>query len=395
MHITVQDIIHIEPLKSLKLIAGAGGLDHIVSKVGILDYEFTKRGSSLYADGHWQPGEFVLTTFIYAKDNTTLIWDAIKRLRGEKTSGIAIKNVYSLEIPHEIIHYANVHHFPVFIFTDNSLFFETVIIAVNQFMTAMNDQNVIEENISTLLNAENDINTIKKKALEINYALSEKYIIAYFGLKQGIPVHNLNRLLRCSYETLGRGKSLAKYRDGFFYIRGIDSSKKQPTVDVIHELEQKTDLNPNDYHIGISEPLYFLAHFKKGLQQSYYAAIYSRVIDAAFSHYASVGVYKLLLPYVDEDFYCEYYDIIIPPIIEYDERNNTNLLETALMYEDCHGNISEVASRLCSHNNTVRYRIKKLAEIIGMDVADGHFAEQLSLGVKLYRIRRAKNNVSD
>lgn len=395
MYITVQDIIHIEPLKSLKLIAGAGGLDHTVSKVGILDYEFTKRGNSLCTDGHWQQGEFVLTTFIYAKDNAVLMLDAIKRLRAEKTSGIAIKNVYSLEIPRDIIHYANTHHFPVFIFTDNSLFFENIIIAVNQFMTAMNDQNVIEENISTLLNGENDTNTIKRKALEINYALSEKYIIAYYGLKAGISVQKLNMLLRCGYETLGRGKSLAKYKDGFFYIHSIDSSKKQPTTDIIHELEQKTGLDADDYHIGISEPQYFLANFKKGLQQSYYAAIYSRVIGAAFSYYASVGVYKLLLPYVDEDIYCEYYDMIISPIIEYDERNNTNLLETALMYEDCHGNITEVASRLCSHNNTVRYRIKKLAEILGMNAADGHFAEQLGLAVKLYRIRKVMNNTSD
>lgn len=395
MNITVQDIIHIEPLKSLKLIAGAGGLDHVVSKVGILDYEFTKRGNSLYADGHWQPGEFVLTTFIYAKANAALMLDAVKRLRSEKTSGIAIKNVYSLEIPYEIIHYANTHHFPLFIFTDNSLFFETVIIAVNQFMTAMNDQSVIEGTISSLLNGENDINAVKRKALEINYALSEKYVVAYFSLKPGIPVQKLNLLLGCGYETLGRGKSLAKYGDGFFYIRGIDSSKKQSAIDVIHELEQKTGLDPEDYHVGISEPQYFLAHFKKGLQQSYYAAIYSRVMGSQSSHYASVGVYKLLLPYVDADIYCEYYDMIIPPIIEYDEKNNTNLLETALMYEACHGNINEVASQLCSHSNTVRYRIKKLADILGMDTADGRFAEQLSLAVKLYRIKNAKNNLND
>lgn len=394
MHITVQDIINIEPLKSLKLIAGAGGLDQKVSKIGILDYEYTKRGSSFISDEHWQPNEFVLTTFIYAKDSPSALLNTIKRLYAKKTSGIAIKNVYGLEITREVIYYANKHHFPVFIFTDNNLFFENVIITVEHFMNAMADQRVIEKNIASLLNEEYEKNTIKKKALGINYAFKNQYTIAYCALKQDIAKQKLSAVLRCNDEILGRGMSLAKYGNGFFYIRSIDSSKKQLQDDIILQLQQSTGLDINEFHIGVSETQYFLENFKKALQQSYYAHVYSRVTNGTTSHYAEIGVYKLLIPFVNEDIYNDYFDQLTTPIMEYDENHNTDLFETALLYEECHGNIKEVASRLNSHDNTVRYRIKKLAEILGMDLVDGNFTEQLNLAVKIYKINKVMNTVN-
>jgi hypothetical protein len=394
MYITVEDMLHVESLTSWKLIAGAGGLDRIVTNVGILDSEFDKRGTSFFTDEHFSLGDFILTTFLYAKNNSALILDAIKRLRSYKTSGIAIKNVYSLEISHEIIYYANKHNFPVFIFTDNSLFFETVIVSVYKYINTINDQNIIEKNISRLLNEESNITNIKKTALEINYSLSEKYQIAYFSLKAGIPRQKLNMFLRHDYGALGQGNSLAKYKNGAFYIQSIDSSKKQSSINILNDLKRRISVNADDYHIGISEPQYYFGNFKKGLLQSYYASIYNRIINTKSSHYSTIGVYRLLLPYSNQNEYNQYYYMIIAPIIEYDDKNNSNLLETALVYEECYGNINEVASRLSSHSNTIRYRIKKLAEIIGMDGSNGNFTEQLSLAIKLYRIKNAINNTN-
>ena len=70
----------------------------------------------------------MLTTFTYARDNIAIWQQAVKRLDKEKCSGIAIKNVFSMDLPQNIVYYANMHHFPVFLFTDNTLFFEDVII---------------------------------------------------------------------------------------------------------------------------------------------------------------------------------------------------------------------------------------------------------------------------
>ena len=56
MQTTVRDIMSIEKLKSLQLVAGEGGLERMISKVGILDYEFSRTNNPFYTDTHWLPG---------------------------------------------------------------------------------------------------------------------------------------------------------------------------------------------------------------------------------------------------------------------------------------------------------------------------------------------------
>ena len=43
---TIRDMMQLDVMKSLKLIAGKGGLDKEVTRVGILDFEFTRPGSA-------------------------------------------------------------------------------------------------------------------------------------------------------------------------------------------------------------------------------------------------------------------------------------------------------------------------------------------------------------
>lgn len=392
MQVTVRDMIQIDQLKSLKLIAGEGGMDRPVSKVGILDYEFTKLGNSFCTDVHWQQGEFTLASFAYAHGDPALIMEAVKRLNREKTSGIAIKNVFSLEIPREVLHYADANHFPVFLFTDHSLFFEDIIVIVNRLIYALGDQDTLEQHIASLLLGEHDGNTVKAKALSINYLFRNQFRVAYFRCKPQVSVQKLHMLLNIDRKTLGATNAIAKYENGFFYIHSVDGVSELRSLDIVQELVKKTGVAADDYYIGVSDAHYFLSHLKKALQQSYYAALCGSVTERGISRYAEIGIYKLLLPYADQPLVDDYYEAIIHPIIQYDEANNTNLLDTALLYEKRHGNIREMSEELHSHDNTVRYRMRKIAELVGMEAADGSFSEQLLLAVKIYRIKRAQSS---
>ena len=59
-----------------------------------------------------------------------------------------------------------------------------------------------------------------------------------------------------------------------------------------------------------------------------------------------------------------------------DQQNGTELLKTVRAYLRCGGNMKAAADLLCVHKNTVFYRIGKLREELGVDLAK---ADTLSL----------------
>jgi sugar diacid utilization regulator len=82
---------------------------------------------------------------------------------------------------------------------------------------------------------------------------------------------------------------------------------------------------------------------------------------------ASVG-YELL-----DDFYKEYLD----PLIEYDEKNGVNFHETLQVYFQQNGDLNQTAEKLFMHPNTLRYRLRKIEELLDTDLQ--HFNNRLNL----------------
>jgi DNA-binding PucR family transcriptional regulator len=72
----------------------------------------------------------------------------------------------------------------------------------------------------------------------------------------------------------------------------------------------------------------------------------------------------------------------IGPVIDYDKEHGTQLLETLRAYMECNGNVQEVAGLLHVHKHTVRYRLRRITELTGLDVTRFEDAAQLYLAVR-------------
>lgn len=70
-------------------------------------------------------------------------------------------------------------------------------------------------------------------------------------------------------------------------------------------------------------------------------------------------------------------------LIDYDRRHQTNLVETLQAWLDAFGDVTAAADAQFVHQNTFRYRLRRLAEVSGMDLAnpDQRFAAMLQLRV--------------
>ena len=64
-----------------------------------------------------------------------------------------------------------------------------------------------------------------------------------------------------------------------------------------------------------------------------------------------------------------FYDETIAPLVAYDEQYETDLVTTLETFLDCDGNVANTAGRLFTHRHTIRYRLVRVHELTGHDVA--------------------------
>ena len=104
--------------------------------------------------------------------------------------------------------------------------------------------------------------------------------------------------------------------------------------------------------------------------------------------FEETGTYKLLFQiFADRpEELSSFYDQTIAPLVRYDEQYQTELVGTLLTYlgNDC--NLAATASTLYTHRHTVRYRLDRIAELSGLDIAKTDDREKLSLGLKAMRL---------
>lgn len=382
MVITVFEATKLDTFKNFRLISGFSGLDNLVDKVGILDWEFFSN-----MKGQFIEGEFVLTSLLFAKDNSDYILQAVKYLVEDGASGLAIKNIYYNDLPLDVITYANEKSFPIFIF-DNSVYFEDIITEVMDKIRFTDNYEILETKIDILIRKSLNKATVKELAIEINSSFKEHFFVLYCKNKKYIGDNIIFTLL----ERLSRNKNInihssaLKYRNGILIIFTDENINEKNIKNNVRLLIERIGINELDYYIGVSNAHTSLSQLDIGINESIFAQKTGEVSNYSFNYFNDIGVYSILMPYIDGIWIHNFYDTVIIPIKNYDEKYNTELFNTAVKYIEADGKINEAANALFLHKNTIRYRLGKIKELLNMEEYEGRFYEELSLAIKVFKI---------
>lgn len=80
------------------------------------------------------------------------------------------------------------------------------------------------------------------------------------------------------------------------------------------------------------------------------------------------------------------HDDTVEPLVRYDDRYRTSLLDTLATWLACDASVSMAAARLYAHRHTVRYRLDRVRELTGLDPATTADRERLALGLRARRV---------
>ncbi|MGI9538926.1 MAG: PucR family transcriptional regulator [Miltoncostaeaceae bacterium] len=104
--------------------------------------------------------------------------------------------------------------------------------------------------------------------------------------------------------------------------------------------------------------------------------------------FEETGTYKLLFRlFADRpDELRDFYSSTLAPLVEYDAKSQTELVHTLSTYLGKDGSLAETAGALFTHRHTVRYRLDRITELIGLDVGRTDDREKLTLALKSMRL---------
>lgn len=103
-------------------------------------------------------------------------------------------------------------------------------------------------------------------------------------------------------------------------------------------------------------------------------------------HFEDLGAYRLLARFSDRGELNAFYQDTVGRLVAYDEDNGSDLVRTLEVFLSCNGNAQQTAEKLYVHYNTLRYRVRRIEEILGVDLGSAEVRFNLQLGLKVKRL---------
>lgn len=210
-----------------------------------------------------------------------------------------------------------------------------------------------------------NLDEIRRQMLPLKYKEDSFYIIAVIKPAEDnlseLSEERLFYLLEREYAC-----KPTKYKDKVSILLPI---QEMENIENIMAGLSKIAHNLNLY-VGVSERFYGYSFIHLGMKQALVACEDARCSDMEIKRFEDCALEYLK----KEIFKNKNIDMFEPPCLsmlkEYDQKNNTSLLETLKMFLTHERNIMETSKAMFIHRNTLTYRIRKIEEITRINLED-------------------------
>lgn len=396
MDVTVRDLQNMSSLKGMKLIAGDSGLDNVVSKGGFLDYEYDRGHKEKYFHRNFLPGQFILTSFLYTKDNEHNIADAVKRLHLRGCSGLAVKNIYKLQIRDNVLRYADANRFPVFIIVNKELYFEDIIFEIADRVAKTSSVHYGADIVNQILHAGLDGENVERLSRTLNPSFCDETVAAYLRFEKSFSPADFLALTAKEKVAalLAPEDAVLYYKNGFLLVHSYESGRR---TDGVLELEQRLGAvmaaTRAKVRVGVSDRHHNLFEMKEALTECVHAALAPVESGRPWRRYADLGVFALCFRAARDPAALAFANGIVGAIRAYDTENNASLFRTARIFVLADGDIKAAAGALGLHGNTVRYRLETISAITRRNILNKGGYEEFSMALKIAVCREALDSL--
>lgn len=199
---------------------------------------------------------------------------------------------------------------------------------------------------------------VESRAARLDCDLNDRYLV----LAIAPPDDALERRL----SSVAPGSLFDRREDSMRALLHVPPGDEATLIERVRKVKRKAGTA-----IGISNPCRGADSFRAGFEEARHALLGTTVLAdrPGVMTYEELGPYKYLLRMPLESDLRDRHREAVARLIEYDERRSTLLLPTLEEYLRRRGNISATAEALYVHPNTLRQRLRRIAEISGLDLS--------------------------
>ncbi|MCI8638670.1 MAG: PucR family transcriptional regulator [Coprococcus sp.] len=383
MALTVREIWQMEKFQSFRLAAGREGLENEIENIGILDYEYAVEDIELQQKWAFGRKGFVISSLLFAKDHPEKILDALHGLVRDHVSALAVKTVCYQELPKEAIRFADEHAFPIFLFGRDDAYFEEIVYAIKEKIIEWNDFESQEKKLDFFLKEE--LSGEEEKTL-IGQMIKEhwkNYTVIYEKCEANLAECEIPRKYRRAAEELGARGNVFLFHQGYLFF--LEIPKRERFYGQTEQFLKERKARSQEPIIGVGGIHGKEQELRQAVGESLYARELAALQKRESVYFDKMGIYRVLIPYYKEWWMQEYSRRCLEKIVSSDRENDGELFSTLRIYVEQSGDMQSVSDKMHIHKNTVRYRINKARELLGME-DDPTFFEQIAIAIRIYEL---------
>lgn len=370
MSVTISELLQQPAFSAFRVVAGVNGLNHNVSKVNILDFEYDAlQDSESEGFGLFEKEALVLSSLLFAKEHPEMILESVKLLVRDGASALAIKEIYYHELPLEVIDYANQHQFVILMFKREGGFFETLITELTSLIEMRSNDELNEQKLTMLMDETLTMGSQRMLSEELFPTLKTPFYAAYSKPNLLLSKQELKHTIQSLTST--SDTICMFYQSGILALGGVSLPEtfKEAAYPTGFSLLHK---NLDEVSMAVKEAMCACEYAIKNSQNKI--------------NYDEIGIYRLLYPLKNNLWMKTYCELLKDEISK--DINGEELMQTAEIYVQYQGDLQKTSEVLHIHKNTVRYRISRLKELLSKNHESSYFDEQLTLMVLMNKIQR-------
>ncbi len=191
-------------------------------------------------------------------------------------------------------------------------------------------------------------------------------------------------------QSLGVNPPTSQREDGLLLFWPLDNPRSGRELKslALTFVEKLTENAPQaELMIGIGRPGVGPGEWHRSQQQAQESWRLGREWNGtAVTYFGDLEFYQLLTALRGNPEAARFYRRNLGKLITHDENRNSELVQTLEAFFSCHGNLSQTATRLHIHRNTLTYRLDQISEITRLDLDDPDARFSLQLALKLQPI---------
>lgn len=401
MNLTLAEGLLIPPLNRCRVVAGSRGLHRAVTSVNIMDAPDTVP---------WlKPGELLLTTGYVFKDDPNAQVRLIGELSERGCVGLALKvRRFLPAVPPVMLREADFRNLPLIEIPGDLALSDVMLPLLGEILIRQQQRSEHARRtafFSSLFRGElHGRDAILAQGRSFGLLPGCEYICLCAALaparEGGHPPAAKAGLLRAIAEAsqeAGANLLAAELEDAAILLQARNRQEVAQLPALARRLatrvvDQATRHLPNHAAVvGIGTPRADVL----GIRASYREAQEAVHLGHRVAPAAAGAVYEFqalepyaLLQHLPEETLSRYLDRSLQVLARYDQETGADLVRTLEVYLACGGSPSETARHLYVHRNTVKFRVTRIEELLGVDLNEGETVFRLQLALRIAHLLR-------